>query len=106
MNLARLLVGDARNGKEQAFMEILAWIVVGGLAGWVASMLVGGGRGGLLENIVVGVVGAFIGGLIVGLVGGQGFSGFNLGSFIVALIGAVVLLLVLRLVRSRTSLLR
>jgi uncharacterized membrane protein YeaQ/YmgE (transglycosylase-associated protein family) len=81
-------------------MEILAWIVVGGLAGWVASMLVRGGGRSLLENIVIGVVGAFIGGLIVSLVGGQGFSGFNVASFIVALIGSVVLLLVIRMVRG------
>jgi uncharacterized membrane protein YeaQ/YmgE (transglycosylase-associated protein family) len=85
--------------------NILVWIIVGGLAGWLASVLVRGGGMGILMNVIVGIVGAFIGGLIVELFGGTGFTGFNLWSFIVAVIGAVVLLLVVRLVtgsRGRT----
>lgn len=81
-------------------MDILAWIVVGGLAGWLASVLVRGGGLGVIGDIVVGIVGAFIGGLIVDLLGGTGFTGFNFWSFIVALIGAVVLLLIIRMVRG------
>lgn len=81
-------------------MDILAWIVVGGLAGWLASVLVRGGGLGVLGDIVVGIVGAFIGGFIVDLLGGSGFTGFNFWSFIVALIGAVVLLLIIRMVRG------
>jgi uncharacterized membrane protein YeaQ/YmgE (transglycosylase-associated protein family) len=81
-------------------MDILAWIVVGGLAGWLASVLVRGGGLGVIGDIVVGIVGAFIGGLIVDLLGGTGFTGFNFWSFIVALIGAVVLLLIVRMVRG------
>jgi uncharacterized membrane protein YeaQ/YmgE (transglycosylase-associated protein family) len=84
-------------------MAILAWIVIGGLAGWLASTLVRGGGLGLLGDIVVGIVGAFIGGLIVSLLGGQGFTGFNIWSFIVALIGAVVLLLIIRMVRGTSA---
>lgn len=81
-------------------MDILAWIVVGGLAGWLASVLVRGGGLGVLGDIVVGIVGAFIGGFIVDLLGGSGFTGFNIWSFIVALIGAIVLLLIIRMVRG------
>ena len=82
-------------------MGILAWIVLGGLAGWVASMLTGNNRKmGLLANIVVGVVGAFIGGFLMNLVGGWDVTGFNLQSFLVALLGATVLLWFLRLIRK------
>ncbi|HYM27988.1 MAG TPA: GlsB/YeaQ/YmgE family stress response membrane protein [Steroidobacteraceae bacterium] len=87
-------------------MAILAWIIIGGLAGWLASVLVRGGGLGLLGDIVVGIVGAFIGGLIVSLLGGQGFTGFNIWSFIVALIGAVVLLLIIRMVRGTSTVAR
>ena len=85
--------------------DILVWIVIGGLAGWLASVLVRGGGMGVLMNVIVGIIGAFIGGLIVELFGGTGFTGFNLWSFVVAFIGAAVLLLVVRLVtgsRGRT----
>lgn len=80
--------------------DILVWIVIGGLAGWLASVLVRGSGLGLLLDVVVGIVGAFIGGLIVELIGGTGFTGFNLWSFFVAFIGAVALLLIVRLVRG------
>jgi uncharacterized membrane protein YeaQ/YmgE (transglycosylase-associated protein family) len=71
---------------------LLAWIVFGALAGWVASMITGR-RQGCCLNIVVGVIGAFIGGIIVQLATGRGFSlGFNLPSFAVAILGAVILL--------------
>jgi uncharacterized membrane protein YeaQ/YmgE (transglycosylase-associated protein family) len=85
-------------------MSILAWIVIGGLAGWLASVLVRGGGLGLIGDIVVGIVGALLGGFLVSLLGGSGFTGFNLWSFVVALIGAVVLLLIVRLfTRGRTG---
>lgn len=81
-------------------MSILAWIIIGGLAGVVASLLVQGTGLGLLLDIVVGIVGAFIGGLIFSAFGSTGFTGFNLWSFIVALVGAVILLLIVRAVRG------
>lgn len=80
---------------------IIAWLVIGGLAGWLASVLVQGGGMGIVLDIIVGIVGAFVGGLIVQLLGGTGFTGFNLWSFIVALIGAVVLLAIVRLATGR-----
>lgn len=80
---------------------IIVWIIIGGLAGWLASLLVRGSGSGVILDIVVGIVGAFIGGLIVQLFGGSGFTGFNIWSFIVAFIGAVILLLIVRLVTGR-----
>jgi uncharacterized membrane protein YeaQ/YmgE (transglycosylase-associated protein family) len=85
--------------------DIITWIVVGGLAGWVASMIVGTNKSqGMVGNIVVGIVGALVGGLLFGLLGGSGFTGFNIWSFLVALVGAVVVLFIWRAVtRSRTT---
>jgi len=73
---------------------IIAWIIFGGLAGWVASMVAGKNeRQGCVLNIIVGIVGAFIGGLLMQFITGHGFNfGFNLPSFIVAVLGAVILL--------------
>ncbi|NCC48528.1 MAG: GlsB/YeaQ/YmgE family stress response membrane protein [Clostridia bacterium] len=82
-------------------MGLLGWIVVGALAGWIASMIVGKNhKMGLLANIVVGVIGAFIGGFIVNLIGGDGITGFNLWSILVATGGAVVLLTLINMVRK------
>lgn len=77
-------------------MGILAWIIFGALAGWVASIIVGNdARQGCLMNIIVGVIGAFIGGLLMQLLTGRGFNfEFSIPSFIVAVIGAVLLLII------------
>src|ERR1700716_4301404 len=76
---------------------ILAWLVVGLIAGALAGRVVEGRGLGCLGDIVVGVVGAFLGGLIVGALGYSGAVGFW-GSIVVAFIGAVILLALLRLV--------
>jgi len=82
-------------------MGILLWIVFGGLVGWVGSMIMGtDGQQGIILNIVVGIIGAALGGYIMNFLGEGGVSGFNLYSFAVALIGAVVLLAVVKLVRG------
>ena len=78
-------------------MGLLAWIVFGALTGWVASCLAGR-RHGCLINVVIGVIGAFIGGTIVQIITGRGFHiGFNLPSFVVAVLGSIVLLAIANL---------
>jgi uncharacterized membrane protein YeaQ/YmgE (transglycosylase-associated protein family) len=72
-------------------MDILIWIIFGGIVGWVASIIMKS-SGGLLVDIVLGIVGAFLGGFIMNLLGNQGVTGFNLYSFVVALIGAMVVI--------------
>ena len=82
-------------------MGILAWIFLGGIAGWIASMIMKtNANQGIFLNIIVGIVGAFIGGLTFGLFGGAGVTGFNLYSLLVAIVGSVVLLYITKLVRS------
>ncbi|HEX8035898.1 MAG TPA: GlsB/YeaQ/YmgE family stress response membrane protein [Ktedonobacterales bacterium] len=80
-------------------MGIIAWIIVGGIAGWLASLVVRGTGLGLVGDIIVGIVGGLIGGFLLSLLlpGSFSVTGFNLGSIIVAFIGAVVLLLLVRL---------
>ena len=82
-------------------MSIIGWIILGGLAGWVASMIMGNNaEQGVLGNIVVGIIGALIGGFVVGLFGGEGITGFNVWSFVVAVLGAVIALWVMRAVKG------
>ncbi len=82
-------------------MSFLIYIVFGGLVGWVASMLMGtDGQQGIFLNIVVGIVGAMLGSWIFSLLGiGGNVTGFNIGSFVVALVGAVVLIAILKAIR-------
>ena len=75
-------------------VEFVLWLVFGGLAGWIASLIVGkNSQLGILGNIVVGVIGAFIGGALLPNDGDQ----FDLGSFVAAVIGAVILLVIVNL---------
>ena len=81
-------------------LDLIFWIVLGGLAGWIASMIMGtDARMGAGANIVVGIIGAIIGGLLMNAMGGQGVTGFNLYSILVAIGGAVILLLLVRAFR-------
>ena len=82
-------------------MGILAWIVIGIAAGWLAEQIMGRNHG-LLTNLVVGVLGAIIGGFLSANLLGVPAGGFNLTTFIVATIGAVILLFVLGLFKRRT----
>lgn len=82
-------------------MDIIIWLIFGGIVGWIASMIMGtDGSQGILLNIVVGIVGAFVGGWIMNALGRSEATGFNLYSFVVALIGAIVLLGIVRLFRG------
>ena len=83
-------------------MSILAWIVVGIVAGFLAkTVMPGKGPGGIGGDLIVGVIGAMIGGWIMNSFGSAGASGINLWSVFVAFIGACVLLGVLRVVTGR-----
>jgi uncharacterized membrane protein YeaQ/YmgE (transglycosylase-associated protein family) len=85
-------------------MGWLAWLIVGALSGWLASMVMRTNRQqGLLMDIIVGIVGAFIGGIVFNLVGAPGATGFNIWSVFVAFVGAVVLLGLLRMVTGRRA---
>ena len=79
-------------------MGILLWIILGGIVGWIASAIMGKSEG-LLLDIIIGIVGAVIGGWIMSFFGYGGVSGFNLYSFLVALLGAVILIGVVSAVR-------
>ena len=82
-------------------MNILLWIILGALAGWIASLIVGTSDGqGILMDIVVGIVGAFLGGWVFNLFGATGVSGFNLYSILVAIIGAIILLAIVKAIRG------
>jgi uncharacterized membrane protein YeaQ/YmgE (transglycosylase-associated protein family) len=81
---------------------LLLWIVIGLIAGWLASAVVGGGYG-LIGDIVVGVVGAFVGGFVFRALHISSPFGGLAGTIFVAFIGAVVLLLLLRLIRSAST---
>lgn len=85
-------------------MGIIAWIVIGGLAGWIASMIMGtNDQQGCLMDIIVGIVGAFLGGIVVNAIlgGNTPILAFSWTSLIVAIIGAVILLAIVRAVRGR-----
>ncbi len=73
-------------------MNIILWIILGALAGWIASIIMGTDKQqGALMNIVVGIIGAFIGGFLMSLLGFPGITGFDIYSLLVAILGAVVL---------------
>ena len=81
----------------------LSWIIFGALAGWVASLITGNrSQTGCLTNIIVGIVGAFLGGWVYSFITGHKlFVSWNWTAFIVAVLGAVVLLAVLNLILGR-----
>jgi len=85
-------------------MGIIAWIVVGLIAGALAKLILpGDDPGGIIVTILIGIVGAFVGGFVFSLFGGAGVSGFNRWSILVATVGAIILLLIYRLVAGRTT---
>ena len=82
-------------------MSILAWIVLGLIAGFVGSKIVNRTGEGIVLDVVLGIVGAVVGGFLFNLFGAAGVTGLNLYSFIVAIVGAVVVLLVYHAVFRR-----
>jgi uncharacterized membrane protein YeaQ/YmgE (transglycosylase-associated protein family) len=84
-------------------MGVLAWIVVGLIAGWLAGMVVKGGGFGVIGDIVVGILGALLGGFLASVVFGlsDAVNGINPVSILVAFIGAVLLVIIIRAVPGR-----
>jgi uncharacterized membrane protein YeaQ/YmgE (transglycosylase-associated protein family) len=80
---------------------IIAWLIIGAIAGWLAGLLVKGGGFGLIVDIIVGIVGAFIGGWLASVLH-ISLGGGWIGSIITAVIGAVILLFLIRLIRRGT----
>ena len=88
-------------------MSFILWIIVGGLLGWIASMVMKtNDQQGLILNIVVGIVGAFLGGLLIAPLVGTGTinrGDFSLGSLVVSLLGAIILLAIVNVFRRRRA---
>jgi uncharacterized membrane protein YeaQ/YmgE (transglycosylase-associated protein family) len=78
---------------------LIAWLVIGAIAGWLAGSLVKGGGFGLLGDIVVGILGAFVGGWLAGILHISIGGGF-ISSIITATVGAIVLIVLLRMIKS------
>ena len=74
-------------------MGLIAWIVLGLLAGWLASMIMGANKSqGMGKDVLLGIIGAVVGGWIMGFFGPPGVTGLNLYSIVVAMIGAIALI--------------
>lgn len=83
-------------------MSILAWIVVGLIAGWLASMVTHS-RGGLVFDLILGIIGAVVGGFLAGLLlGGDYTTGINIPTLIVAFLGAVIVVVLVRALPGRS----
>jgi uncharacterized membrane protein YeaQ/YmgE (transglycosylase-associated protein family) len=83
-------------------MSILAWIILGVIAGFIGSKIVNKQGEGLILDLILGIVGAVVGGWLFGVFGGSGVTGLNLYSLLVAVIGAIVILFVYHAIRRAT----
>ncbi len=85
-------------------MSIIGWIILGAIAGWLASMVTGrNAQMGCIANIIAGIIGALVGGFIFSAFGGSPITGFNLYSLIVAFIGAVIVLAIWNAISGRRA---
>lgn len=74
-------------------MDLLLWILFGGIVGWLASVVMRtNSQQGIVTDIILGILGAVVGGFVANMLGGSGVTGFNLSSFVVALLGAMALI--------------
>jgi uncharacterized membrane protein YeaQ/YmgE (transglycosylase-associated protein family) len=80
-------------------VSLIIWLVIGGVAGWLAGLIMKGGSFGLIGNIIVGIIGAAIAGFLLPRVGLVIGGGFPIAPIVNAVIGACILLFVLRLIR-------
>jgi uncharacterized membrane protein YeaQ/YmgE (transglycosylase-associated protein family) len=90
-------------GKEEGAVGIIAWIVLGAIAGWITNLIMGGGEGVVL-TIILGIVGAVVGGYLAGSVLGiADVTGVNVESIIVAVVGAIIVVVIYRAVAGRRT---
>lgn len=87
-------------------MGILAWIIVGLIAGWLAGLVMKGSGYGILGDLILGIIGALVGGFLAGAVFhvADAVSGINITTLIVAFIGAVIVVAIARLLSGRRAL--
>ena len=84
-------------------MSILAWIVLGLIAGFIASKIYVGTGQGILMDIVLGIIGAVVGGYLFDMIGQTGITGFNIWSMLVAIVGAVLVLWIYHAISGRSA---
>lgn len=85
-------------------MEILLWVILGGIAGWIASVIMKTSASqGILMDVVLGVIGGVVGGFLFNLFGAPGVTGFNIYSLVVAVVGAVILIGLGRMLTGATN---
>ncbi len=92
LRTARHLLSDMHNPNLENLMSIVAWIVLGLIAGFIASKVVNKSGEGVILDIVLGVVGAVVGGFVFNMFGASGVTGLNLWSIVVAAVGAIIVL--------------
>jgi uncharacterized membrane protein YeaQ/YmgE (transglycosylase-associated protein family) len=84
-------------------MSIIAWILLGLIAGWLAGQFMRGGGYGIVGDIVLGIVGALVGGFLSGRLLGVDVTGFNVPSVIIAFVGAVIVIAIARMLTGRRA---
>lgn len=84
-------------------MGIISWIVLGLIAGWLAGMFMSGGGYGIIGDIVLGIIGALVGGFLGSRLLGVDVTGVNLGSILIAFVGAVIVIAVSRMLTGSAS---
>jgi uncharacterized membrane protein YeaQ/YmgE (transglycosylase-associated protein family) len=86
-------------------MGLLAWIIVGLIAGWLAGLVMRGGSYGIIGDIILGIVGAIVGGFLAGALFGvpDPVSGFNLSTILIAFLGAVIVIAIARALTGRRT---
>jgi len=82
-------------------MELIIWIIFGGMVGWIASVIMHtDDQQGIIINIIVGIAGASLGGYLMQMFGQSGVTGFNIYSFLVAIFGSALLIYIIKLIRA------